>query len=52
MHDYFSNQDHESLSLKKYSHDFDIILGLKNQVELAPLQVVEPENLISKQGAI
>ena len=48
---YRANKYPESLSLKKNSHNSDVILGLQNQIELAPLQVIKPENLISEQEA-
>ena len=49
MRDYIAKSNPECL--KKDSHKSGIVLGLKNQSELAPLQVIKPEVLKPKQGA-
>ena len=46
-----SNQNIESLRLKKNGHNTDVILGLNNKIELAPMQVVEPKNSNNELGA-
>ena len=49
MRDYTVNPNFESLN--KNSHESEIILGLKNQTELAPLHVVKPKVSSPEQGA-
>ena len=49
MRDYTVNPNFESPL--KNSHESEIILGLKNQTELAPLHVVKPKVLSPEQGA-